>query len=85
MKSYLIHRHSKKSFILFPGWPTFHTCLVQNSPVKMLHVTSQRAKKVVFNSLGLVDFATRLVNSAFNLPNGQDLPVGQRTSLSDVL
>ena len=28
-------------------------------------------KKVVSDSLGLVDFAVRLVNSVFNLPNGQ--------------
>ena len=32
---------------------------------------SQRAKKVVSNSLGLVDFATGLVNSVFNLPDGR--------------
>ena len=31
----------------------------------------QRAKKVVSDSLGLVDFAYGLVNSVFNLPNGQ--------------
>ena len=31
----------------------------------------QRAKKVVPDSLGLVDFAYGLVNSVFNLPNGQ--------------
>ena len=31
----------------------------------------QRAKKVLSDSLGLVDFAIRLVNSVFNLPNGQ--------------
>ena len=31
----------------------------------------QRAKKVVFDSPGLVDFAIGLVNSVFNLPNGQ--------------
>ena len=29
------------------------------------------AKKVVFDSPGLVDFAIGLVNSVFNLPNGQ--------------
>ena len=34
-------------------------------------VTSQRAKKVVSDSLGLVDFAIGLVNSVFNLPDGQ--------------
>ena len=31
----------------------------------------QRAKKVVSDSLGLVDFAYGLVNSVFNLPNRQ--------------
>ena len=31
----------------------------------------QRAKKVVSDSPGLMDFAIRLVNSVFNLPNGQ--------------
>ena len=31
----------------------------------------QRAKKVVSDSLGLVDFATGLVNSVIYLPNGQ--------------
>ena len=34
-------------------------------------VDNQRAKKVVSDSLELVDFAIRLVNSVFNLPNGQ--------------
>ena len=32
---------------------------------------SQHAKKVVSDSPGLVDFAIRLVNSVFNLPDGQ--------------
>ena len=31
----------------------------------------QLAKKVVSDSPGLLDFAIRLVNSVFNLPNGQ--------------
>ena len=31
----------------------------------------QRAKEVVSNSPGLVDFAIGLVNSVFNLPDGQ--------------
>jgi len=31
----------------------------------------QRAKKVVSDSLGLVEFAIGLVNSVFNLPDGQ--------------
>ena len=33
--------------------------------------TKQRAKKVLSDSPGLVDFAIGLVNSVFNLPNGQ--------------
>ena len=32
---------------------------------------TQRAKKVVSHSPGLVDFAIRLVNSVFNLPDRQ--------------
>ena len=32
---------------------------------------SQRAKKVVSDSPGLVDFAIRLMNSVLNLPDGQ--------------
>ena len=31
----------------------------------------QHAKKVVFHSPGLVDFAIGLVNSVLNLPDGQ--------------
>ena len=34
-------------------------------------LAEQRAKKVVSDSPGLVDFAIRLVNSVINLPNGQ--------------
>ena len=34
-------------------------------------VSMQRAKKVVFDSLGLMDFVIGLVNSVFHLPNGQ--------------
>ena len=38
----------------------------------MLHeIYTQRAKKVVSDSPGLVDFAIGLVNSVFNLPDGQ--------------
>ena len=37
----------------------------------MCTVSDQHTKEVVSNSLGLVDFATRLVNSVFNLPNRQ--------------
>ena len=34
-------------------------------------VSMQPAKKVVSDSLGLVDFVSRLVNSVFHLPDGQ--------------
>ena len=38
----------------------------------ILHLQQlQRAKKVVSDSLGLVDFATGLVISILNLPDGQ--------------
>ena len=37
----------------------------------MLQSQKQRAKKVVSDSLGLVDFAIGPVNSVFYLPNGQ--------------
>ena len=38
--------------------------------LRYLHVHDQRAKKVLSDSPGLVDFAIGLVNSVFNLPNG---------------
>ena len=37
----------------------------------MLQSQKQRAKKVVSDNLGLVDFAIGPVNSVFYLPNGQ--------------
>ena len=37
----------------------------------MIFTLRQRAKKVVSDSPGLVDFAFGLVNSVLNLPNGQ--------------
>ena len=37
----------------------------------MMPLFGQRAKKVVSDSWGLVDFAIGLVNSVFNLSNGQ--------------
>ena len=38
---------------------------------KALEQPTQRARKVVSDSPGLVDFAIGLVNSALNLPDGQ--------------
>ena len=49
--------------------------LDQYYPVGLLLYDSvfqgQRTKKVVSDSTGLVDFAIGLVNSVFNLPDGQ--------------
>ena len=58
---------------------SFHGCSVIHRPAVSLQSTGwfaqvallQRAKKVVSDSLGLVDFAIRLVNSVFNWPYGQ--------------
>ena len=52
---------------------SIHVCTV----LKLLHLYYywflyfQRAKKVLSDSPGLVDFAIGLVNSVFNLPDGQ--------------
>ena len=45
------------------------TCTTIN--ISSFLVTGQWAKKVVFDSLRLVDFANRLVKSVLNLPNKQ--------------
>ena len=47
--------------------------LILNSWILIYPVDSQRAKKVVSDSLRLVDFAIGLVNSVFNLPDGQGM------------
>ena len=60
-------------------FPSFFTCscthvlllsTVQQQQANLM-LLLQRAKKVVSDSLGLVDFPIGLVNSVFNLPNGQ--------------
>ena len=45
--------------------------LSMSDPDQTFCITNQRAKKVVSDSPGLVDFATGLVKSVFNLPDGQ--------------
>ena len=45
---------------------------------------NQRAKKVVSNSPGLVDFAIGLVNSVLNLPDGQ-AKIFRRIKITKVL
>ena len=44
---------------------------ILNSWILIYPMDSQGAKKVVSDSLGLVDFAIGLVNSVFNLPDWQ--------------
>ena len=47
-------------------------CIDDQVTFNLLHnIHTQHAKKVVSDSQGLVDFAIGLVNSVFNLPNGQ--------------
>ena len=49
----------------------FHVkCSSKITPRKVAFLTRQRAKKVLSDSPGLVDFAIGLVNSVFNLPDG---------------
>ena len=43
----------------------------QRTQIVVCPMYIQRAKKVMSDSLGLVDFAIGLVNSVFNLPDGQ--------------
>ena len=45
--------------------------LAEQHMVFRVVLRQQRAKKVVSDSSGQVDFAFGLVNSVFNLPNGQ--------------
>ena len=45
---------------------------------------NQRAKKVVSDSLGLVDFVIGLVNSVLNLPDGQ-VKIFRRSKITEVL
>ena len=66
---------------MFTSWTKreinhFHVVVVQrrqrNVQKSVMHVQSlQCAKIVVSDSLGLVDFVIGLVNSVFNLPEGQ--------------
>ena len=51
-----------------------HIITLYNKSLLLLNtLTLQRAKKVVSNSLGLVDFAIGLVIVVLNLPDGQVL------------
>ena len=61
-------RQMKSKYILlfFSFFYLNHTVIVHKK-----YIITQRAKKVVSDSSGLVDFAIGLVNSVFNLPKGQ--------------
>ena len=50
-------------------WLAFFFSYSQHN--KIIMAAMQLAKKVVSDSPGLVDFSVGLVNSVFNLPNGQ--------------
>ena len=58
-------------------WPCITCTLSKKKPAvtlitrKLLSTLHQGAKKLVSDSPGLVDFAIRLVNSLFILPDGQ--------------
>ena len=64
-------------------------CLLMVTTYSNNEAGDQRAKKVVSDSPGLVDFAIGLVNSVLNLPDGVDIidaiPVGIRLNFSDVV
>ena len=57
--------------------------LLKKCPTRVLIIliltsaSNQRAKKIVSNSLGLVDFALRLVIFVLNLPDRQVLFLGE--------
>ena len=63
-----IHTHPKKGH-----WTHFMGRMVKKSQIlnRKYEGRLQRAKKVLSDSLGLVDFTIGLVNSVLNLPNGQ--------------
>ena len=50
-------------------WEYWQGCHLSDS--RKASIGKQRAKKVVSDSPGLVDFVIGLVNSVFNLPDGQ--------------
>ena len=65
-------RHCQNLIEKFAFRGTKHHSESSNSIRKSWNVLqNQRAKKVVSDSPGLVDFATGLVKSVFNLPDGK--------------
>ena len=64
-------RQKKICFIFFLHGGETATTVYNISEVGNWNYGKQRAKKVLSDSPGLVDFAIGLVNSVFNLPDGQ--------------
>ena len=63
----------------------FHKYLIIYNNVIITHaINKQRAKNVVSDSPGLVDFAIGLVNSVLNLPDGQ-AKIFRRVKITKVL
>lgn len=58
--------------------------VISSSRLRKGQVQFLRARKVVSDSLGLVDFLFRLENSVLNLPDGQEKPV-EGTQVTEVL
>ena len=66
----LLHDNISQDFIKIHF--THHThCFVKEVLQNLIYLTKQRAKKVVSDSRGLVEFAFGLVNSVLNLSDGQ--------------
>ena len=61
----------KGFYLLFVSQLSLRYSLLRFDHVLQVFIRHQRAKKVVSDSLGPVDFAIGLVNSVFNLPDGQ--------------
>ena len=59
-------------------------CLLMETTYSNNEAGDQRAKKVVSDSPGLVDFAIGLVNSVLNLPDGQ-VKIFRRSKITEVL
>ena len=68
-KIYFISNYFMRNHHAF--WTGSFQCLAKSLLQKPSSESKQRAKKVVSDSPGLVDFAIGLVNSVFNLPDGQ--------------
>ena len=62
----------------------FGMCLLMVTTYSNNEAGDQRAKKVVSDSPGLVDFAIGLVNSVLNLPDGQ-VKIFRRSKITEVL